>query len=183
MATPNLEERKLTLKEARQAGLVSDYAPFRFENASSSQKEFRDAYSYNVGGRNIGVVNNEGLLKAMGAGENTPMPESFYVDAFKTYIDRILSGAQYAYYDEGVKKANEVSKKYFDNFAKMIRNTGQREVGEMKATSKRAMRATGGLLASAASPNLGAGGGAVGPMLGGQSELGGGSTLGMRSIL
>lgn len=183
MATPNLEERKLTLTEAKQAGLVSDYAPYRFENAGKNQKEFRDAYSYRVNGKNIGVVNNEGLLRAMGANENTPMAESFYVDAFKTYIDKILSGAQYAYYDEGVKRANQISKTYFDNFSKLIRNTGQREVGEVKATSKRAMRATGGLLASAASPNLGAGAGSVGPMLGGQSELGGSSTLGMRSIL
>lgn len=182
MAT-NLEERKLTLTEAKQQGLVTDYAPYRFENASKSQRDSRRAYEYNVGGRNIGVVNNEGLLRAMGAGENTPLPESFYVDAFKTYIDKILSGAQYNYYDEGIARANQISKSYFDNFSKLIRNTGQREVGEAKATSKRAMRAAGGLLASAASPNLGAGAGTSGPMLGEQSNLGQESSLGMRRVL
>lgn len=183
MTAGQLDERRFTLSQAIQAGLVTDYAPFRFENASSSQKEFRDAYSYKVDGKNIGVVNNEGLLRAMGANDETPMPETFYIDAFKTYMDKIISGAQYAYYDEGVKKAGEIQKAFFDNLSKRIQSEGQREVGTMKATRGRAMRGAGGLLASAASPSLGAGAKEPGQMLGGQPLLGGSSTLGMRGKL
>ena len=183
MAISNLEERKLTLTEAKQQGLVSDYAPYRFENVGKNQKEFRRAYEYTVDGRNIGVVNNEGLLRAMGASETASLPESFYINAFKTYIDKIFSGAQYSYNDKGFAKAREVQSSFFDNLSKMVRTEGQREIAKVEATSKRAMRATGGLLSSVSGASLGQGGGTAGPMLGDQPSLGESSSLGMRRIL
>lgn len=58
----------------------------------------------------------------------------------------------------------------------------QRQVGQSSAARTRAMRSAGGLLAGAASPNLGQAS-SVGPMLGGDSMLGSGSSLGMRKAL
>lgn len=171
----NLNERKLTLTQAKDAGLVTTYDPFRFRKIeSSSQKEFQDAYKYKINGKNLGILTNEELLIALGAGSQTELPESFYVNAFNTYMDQIIKGAKYAYDDDGVKTAQEIKRKFFES---------QRDIGEVKATSRRAARSVGGLLASAASPNLGTGGGASGPMLGEMSELGGSSTLGMRGKL
>lgn len=171
----NLNERKLTLSQAKQAGLVTTYDPYRFRKIESpSQKEFQNAYKYKINGKNLGIITNEELLVALGASDANEMPESFYVDAFNTYMNQIIKGAEYSYDDETIKTAKDIQKKFFESM---------RDIGEVKATSRRAARSVGGLLASAASPNLGTGGGASGPMLGEMSELGGSSTLGMRGKL
>lgn len=164
MATPNLEDKKFTLTEAKQAGLISDYAPTFL-------------------GKSIVKYGNEELAKRKGAGPDKLLPQSFYVDVFKEFMDAVNANIDWLYIPQEYPNARAATDRFFANISKGIKSEGQREMGKLEATSKRAKRAAGGLLASAASPSLGTGAGSSGPMLGEQSNLGQESSLGMRRVL
>jgi hypothetical protein len=85
--------------------------------------------------------------------------------------------------DEFQKVANVKGLERVKTTVSSAKTTIQRESGRQKAATARTMRAAGGLLAGAASPNLGAESSSVGPMLGGSPNLGGTSTLGNRRVL
>lgn len=159
-----LEEQKFTLTEAKQAGLISDYAPTFL-------------------GKSIVKYGNEQLAKMKGAAPDKLLPQSFYVDVFKEFIDAVNKNIDWLYIPQEYKNSQAATNKFFANISQGIKNEGQREMGKIEATSKRAKRAAGGLLAGASSPNLGQGSGVSGPMLGEQSNLGQESLLGMRRVL
>jgi hypothetical protein len=159
-----LNEQKFTLDQAKQAGLISDYAPTFL-------------------GKSIVKYGNEQLAKMKGASPDKLLPQSFYVDVFKEFIGAVNKNIDWLYIPQEYKNSQAATDRFFANISQGIKNEGQRETGKMEATSKRARRAAGGLLAGASSPNLGQGGGASGPMLGDQAPLGDSSSLGMRRVL
>lgn len=118
-------------------------------------------------------------IKQQGGGEGVFKPESFYTKADTDYTNRVLSlysaKAKRGWARRGTKAILEEQRQRTQN----IKDVGGRELGEKQASSKRMARVTGGLLAGAKAPgvdNL-----SSGPMLGGDSSLGAGQTLGRRT--
>jgi hypothetical protein len=81
-----------------------------------------------------------------------------------------------------VFKSEDFWRNALDKFVAEAGTSALSKIKSSSAARARAMRSAGGLLAGAASPNLGQAS-SVGPMLGGDSMLGGSSSLGMRKAL
>lgn len=165
------DDRKFTLSEAKKAGFVSDYSP-----------KFL--------GKNLLNYSNEDLLRKAGASENKLLPEKFYIDTFRKYIQDINSQIDWLAIPDYYKGSKAATNQFFENIQKNIKTEREREVNQIRATTARAKagaaratRSVGGLLASAASPNLGDAVAGGQPILGDQPMLGESSALGMRRVL
>lgn len=156
---PKAKEKSLDLNDAIGSNLISKYS---------------DPEAAAMAG--LGSVSRLDYLKGKGAGDGIFKSESFYTDNDNAYTNSILnlysSQATRGWAQRGTKAILEEQK----NRTKTIVDTGRRELGEKKASSLRLTRATGGLLAGAASPAASAL--SKGPQLGGDDVLGIGSMLG-----